>query len=350
MKNSYYSPYKVAHHEKRIEQLRRGELITPIFAQIDLTNACNLSCNFCSYKFGNYAPDQMSDFSVRDRLNKDSTFKLLEDMKQLGVKALESTGGGEPTLHPDWKKIINYAKDLGYEQALVTNGTLLDDEGIDLVKDFEWVRFSIDASTPETYKKIKRRDKFDVAIGNLEKLIKKKEPDNMVGFSFVVSRDNYHEIYDATRLAKSLGCDNIRFSIAYTPQGAGMFDGIWDEVICGIKQAKEQETEDFKVFAFSNRINEISQKTKSDACYFHEFVAVIGANESLYPCCLLKYDPKFNLGNLREKSFKEIWFGDKRRKFTEGIRGGCNYSCWMTEKNNFISYLLEKDPRHVNFI
>ncbi len=349
-KNNYYSHYKAAHHTERIAQLKKGGVIYPVFVQIDLINACNIDCSFCSYKLGNYSSDQIKDFDRGDKLNKNIVFRILREMKKAGVKAVEWSGGGEPTLHPDWKDIVKVAKELGYEQALVTNGTLLDDEGIDLIKDFEWVRFSIDASTEETYNQVKRKPELKLALENLKRLVEIKNPENIVGVSFVVCKENYHEIHEAARLAKTLGADNIRFSLAYTPQGKEMFDGIWDNTIEQIEKAKQEKTEDFKVFAFPNRIDEISQKTKSDACYFHEFVATIGANGAVYPCCLLKYNPKFNFGNLNDNSFEDIWFGDKRKEFVGQIRRGCNYSCWMTDKNNFISYFLERNPSHVNFI
>jgi len=169
--NNYYSPYKVAHHEDKIKQLRKGEMITPLFAQIDLTNQCNLNCSFCSYKIGNYSSDHMKDFNVGDKLDKDIAFRILGEMKEMDVKALEITGGGEPLLNSNWKDIVRKAKDLGFEISLVTNGTCLDDEGIELIKDFEWVRFSIDAVTDKTYFKIKKKHLLRVALENLKKLI-----------------------------------------------------------------------------------------------------------------------------------------------------------------------------------
>jgi len=349
-KRDYYSPYKVAYHNDKIEQLRKGEMIVPLFAQIDLTNICNLNCSFCSYKIGNYKSNVMKDFKKQDKIDKKILFRILEEMKQSGVKALEWTGGGEPTAHPDWKEIVRKAKELGYEQSLVTNGTLLDDEGIELIQDFEWVRFSIDASNSETYNIIKKRDVFDIAISNLKKLIKVKESKNIVGVSFIVCRENYKEIYDSMKLAKKLGCNNVRYSLAYTPIKEKMFEGIWDEIVNQIGLVKKEETEDFKVFSFSNRINEISQKVKCGSCYFHEFVVALGANGIIYPCCLLNYNPKFNLGDLTKHSFRDIWFGEKRKKFTKMVRNGCPYSCWMTDKNKFITSLVQEDPPHVNFI
>lgn len=348
--DNYYSPYKAVLHADKLRQLQKGEMITPLFAQIDLTNTCNLNCNFCSYKVGNYSPDHMKDFKMSDRISLEVIKKSFKDMRMLGVKAIEITGGGEPSLHPNYKEIIKYAKELEFELALVTNGTLLDDESIELIKDFEWVRFSLDASTSETYELIKGNPGFNTAINNLKKLIKIKKRENMVGISFIVCKDNYFEIYNTTILAKKLGADNIRFSIAYTPEGDKPFIGIWDTIINGLERSKKEETKDFKVFSFSNRINDISQKTKNDSCYFHEFVASIGANGSIYPCCLLKYDPRFNFGNLNNESFESIWFGNKRKEFTEKVRTGCPFSCWMREKNQFLDFLVKKDIKHKNFI
>ena len=100
-----YSHYKAAHHRERLDLLRRGEMINPVYAEIDLTNACNLDCSFCSYRVGNYSLDQIREFNPADRLETKRVFELLEEMKKAGVKAIEWSGGGEPNMHRDWKEI-----------------------------------------------------------------------------------------------------------------------------------------------------------------------------------------------------------------------------------------------------
>lgn len=344
MKSDVYSSFKVAHHKEKLEQLKRGELPLPAFVQWDISNRCNLNCNFCFYKIF-----PLSDWDPNAIMPTDIILRTLDEVKELGVKAIEWTGGGSVETHPDYKKILKYSQELGFENALVTNGTLLDDEALDIIKDFEWVRFSIDAVTPKTYKKIKGKDLFDKAIENLRKLIEIKKSTNVIGYSFIVCPDNYQEIYHSTLLAKQLGCDNIRFSIALTPDGEKPFLPIWDECVKQINLAKSLEDKNFKVFPFPDRIKDISGERTTPHCYFHHFCAVI-APTGMYPCCRLKDYKEFNLGNLKEKSFKEIWFGEKRKKFIKSIKDGCNYPCWMTEKNAFIHYLLKDNPQHVNFI
>ncbi|MHA1852569.1 MAG: radical SAM/SPASM domain-containing protein [Candidatus Heimdallarchaeaceae archaeon] len=344
MKDEIYSPFKIAHHKKKLYHLSKGRLIMPVFIQWDLTNKCNNNCSFCFYKI-----NPLTDWNKNDEMPTDIVFRVLEELKELGIKAIEWTGGGEPTLHPDHKEIFKRAKKLGFEQALVTNGTLLDEKTLQIIKDFEWVRFSVDAATAETYRAIKSTDLFDVVIRNLRRLIRIHEENCIIGFSFIVCPDNYREILMATKMAKALGCDNIRFSLAMTPSKEKLFENIWDECLDELELAKSEETEYFKVFEFSNRINVLAKDVLSDYCGYHHFVGVI-APRGVYPCCRLKDDATFNFGSLEKHTFKEIWKGKKRRRFIESIKNGCPYDCWMTEKNKFIKYLITKDVKHVNFI
>jgi len=344
--NKYYSPYKIVHHEDKLKQLEKGELPLPVFMQWDLTNKCNLNCNFCFYKIF-----PLSDFKKSDELPKDIVFNILDELKELGVKANEWTGGGSVEMHPYYKEILGYSKKLGFENALVTNGTLLDNESLEIIKDFSWVRFSIDASNKETYAKIKgcSGKLFDKAIGNLKKLVQIKNSKNIIGFSFIINPDNYKEIYEAGKMAKNIGCDNIRYSLAMTPKKEKPFEPIWEDIIKQLEKTKKLKNKDFEVFSFSNRIYNLSSEIRSEYCGYHHFVGVI-APSGVYPCCRLKDDIKFNFGDIKEKSFKEIWFGEKRKNFINLIENGCPFDCWMTDKNEFIQYLLEKNPEHKNFI
>jgi len=343
MAEDVYSPFKVFAHMDKIEQLKRGKIITPVFIQVDLTNRCNLNCNFCFYKI-----HKLSAFDPKAEIPFETMKRMLREWKDIGVKALEISGGGEPLLHPNFKDIVKYAKKLGFEMALVTNGTLLDDETLELIKDFEWVRFSVDAVTPQTFKKIKGVDLFDKVIENLRKLIEIKSENNVIGYSFVVCRDNYTEIHEAAKFAKLLGCDNIRFSLAMTPLKEKLFEGIWDECVYLMERAKREEDENFKVFQFSNRIYDLAGEVYSECCYYTDFVGVV-APSGYFPCCRLKCDANFRFGSIDEP-FKKVWFGEKRLRFLKMVRRGCPYDCWMTQKNKIIAALVNPPKKHVNFI
>ncbi len=349
MKNKdVYSSYKFVHILPELQKVKRGEIVPPVNLQIDLTNRCNYDCVFCYY----HIHDHIKEFNPQDWLKEEEAIKIIREAKDYGLKSVEITGGGEPLLVPYFREFSQKARNLGLERSLVTNGVLLS-KYTDEVKDYSWVRVSMDAITPKTYMNVHGKDgrNFGKVKKGLEELCWEKEDDCVVGISTVVCQENYQDIVNLTKYAKEIGADNLRISIAHTPQREHIFDGIWDDVVEQIEEAKELQTDNFKVFAFSNRIKDIARETKGGFCYYHHFTTAVGANGALYPCCYFKYIPQYNFGNLKEESFKEVWEGEKRKKFIETTAKDCPASCWMTEKNSFARYLTlnEEEIPHLNF-
>lgn len=95
-----------------------------IYATIELTNACNFRCMHCYLG---------SKKNVRF-INKQRLFSLLGELKDMGCISLIITGG-EPLLHPDFKEIYTYAKNKGFLITLFTNGSLLNDDIVSVLKE-----------------------------------------------------------------------------------------------------------------------------------------------------------------------------------------------------------------------
>jgi len=99
---------------------------------IEITNVCNLNCNFCPKT--SRTPEYMSESLYK---------KAIDESKQL-AEEITLHVMGEPLLHPEIEKIINYAKEKDVKINLTTNGTLIEKyQTILLNKTIKRINFSI---------------------------------------------------------------------------------------------------------------------------------------------------------------------------------------------------------------
>ena len=127
---------------------------------IEATNYCNHRCFFCG-----------STVSKRPRcyIEPDLALKLINEAYSLGCRKISFHGMGEPFLCKDLPSFVREAKKLGYEYIyLDTNGSLATPGVVDPVLDagLDSLKFSIHASTAETYYKITNNDCFDKVYEN----------------------------------------------------------------------------------------------------------------------------------------------------------------------------------------
>ena len=127
---------KLVKHMDKLQALQQGKPPSPVMAHISLTNACNLTCSFCCF----------ANRDISEKLETEKVLQALDSFKKIGVTGVEFTGGGEPSIHPDFKKIVRYAKDLGFSLGICTNGVRFGvDRPIkkDIVELFDWVRLGM---------------------------------------------------------------------------------------------------------------------------------------------------------------------------------------------------------------
>ncbi len=90
-------------------------------AYLEITNICNLSCTFCHKT--SRAPRTMTA----------DEFDLLTNKLMGKIKYLYFHLMGEPTIHPDLPKFIQTAKNKDFLPIITTNGTLLGQNGDNLL-------------------------------------------------------------------------------------------------------------------------------------------------------------------------------------------------------------------------
>jgi hypothetical protein len=163
-----------------------------LLANIDLTNRCNLECDFC------FANAQACGFvyeppydAIIDML------KMLRDQKPVPAPAVQFSGG-EPTMRDDLPEIIRKAKELGFPQVQIATN------GIKLAKNIKYVEELKNAGLSTIYLHfdgVSRRTNFKITSD--EKAVKNCEEVGMglVLVPTIIKGRNDHEIGDIIRFA-----------------------------------------------------------------------------------------------------------------------------------------------------
>jgi organic radical activating enzyme len=107
---------------------------TVVSTHISPEGACNLKCPYCSVTYRD----------THSRIELPRIKKYVEDLMERGLKAVILTGGGEPTLYPQFNELVIWLKkEKNLKVALITNGTTSNKISDDALKCFSWVRVSI---------------------------------------------------------------------------------------------------------------------------------------------------------------------------------------------------------------
>ena len=362
-----YSPLKVFHHQDRLERIKRREPTAPAHVQIFISDLCNYRCSFCIYRwhgnisnqlFAEVLPDGTVNDNPRRMIPYDKVIEILDDCVEMGVGAIQVTGGGEPFVHPQHCDIFEAILDRGLELAVVTNGSNLSERACDILTrpGCKWVRVSLDAGTADTYSEIKRvpRDSFNRTLEGIRRLVNAKSDNHepIIGVGFVVAKENWQEVELAAAIVREIGVDNLRISAAFQPDDEKYFEGFHDKAAECCRLATKHTAGAFMVFnLFGDRIEDMTVHSPSHPfCGYQHFTTLIGASLDFYRCCNLAYNKLGYLGSIKNQRFRDAWFSEEVQGRLWGLDARSCPRCMFNNKLKTINYALNDDPEHVNFV
>ena len=131
----------------------------PVCLYLEVTNRCNLLCTTCPRTYAELEPP--ADMSW------DLFVKIVDQSPGLARAVLH--GVGEPMLVKNLPRMVRYLKDRGVYVLFNTNGTVLNDKnGRALIAaGLDELRVSLDASTAESYLKVRGKDYFGRILKNV---------------------------------------------------------------------------------------------------------------------------------------------------------------------------------------
>jgi radical SAM protein with 4Fe4S-binding SPASM domain len=306
---------------------KASERFIPLVMSWNVTRECNMKCSYCYIN--------ATEKKLDNELTTQEAKKLMDQIFQVS-RPLLILSGGEPLLRPDIFELISYGSKKGLKMGLGSNGSLIDDDVARKLKEagIATVSISLDSNSPAQH------DEFRGVAGAWEKAVQAckalRKNNVLVQVNTTLTQQNYNQIDDIMSLAESIGVENFHlFFLVPTGRGTKLTD-------ISPEKYEEMITKTFAKTA-NHKLNvrpscapqfmRIAKDMGLDmrqwirGCIAGLYYCRIYPNGDVTPCPYLP----IKLGNIREKSFKEIWFGSKVLKslrdpnLLKGKCGACEY-------------------------
>jgi len=178
------------------------KLAAPFLIVWNFTNMCNFRCLHCYQRASSPLPTELS---LEEKL------QVIDQLDKAGVAAV-ALSGGEPTLHPDFLRVVSELADRGIHTSVATNGWVFaDKEKLEKAVEagLKYVEVSIDSAKPEKHDSFRRvPGAWERAVKSLENAVKLGVSN---GMATIMSRDTLYEIDDILDLAENIGVDRVIF-------------------------------------------------------------------------------------------------------------------------------------------
>lgn len=255
---------------------------------IETSSICNLKCVMC---FRNYLPTE-TKYSLMDlELFK----KIIDECKKEKIAAVKLSWRGEVLLNKDFVKMVKYAKEAGIrEVSTLTNATHLTPEvakGL-IEAGLDYLVFSVDGSTKETYEKIRIGANFEQVVENIKQFHRlrsnKKKPQTRIQLTEI--EQNKNEVQPFINHWRNK-VDEIAIS--------GFIDYSY------IDEEQDSQVQDVLRNA----------KGRLPCSSLWQRLAIM--SDGTATVCCVDVQGKLALGNVKDQTIKELWRGFKLNKLRE---------------------------------
>jgi radical SAM protein with 4Fe4S-binding SPASM domain len=284
---------------KRIVLQDEVPLETPLLIYLEVSGVCNLKCKFCPQ--GTYADKLKKDIMSYSLLK-----KIVDDIKEFNQKLclIRICGDGEPLLNKDLGQMLKYIKDNQVTKRieLVTNGIALNERLAEEISRYaDRIIISVEGLSQEDYLNYSQKEiDFDSFVDKVKMLHNESKKQGNCKIHIKI-----HESSVKTEERREKFFE--------------LFEGICDEI--SIENLVEMWPEiKFKNLDVDNKFRYNKLEALDTILYRNRNVCPqmfkgiqIYANGDTTPCCV-DWQRKNMLGNLNDKSIKEIWLGDALRK------------------------------------
>jgi len=329
----------------------RGYSMPPGRIFFALTGRCNLKCSMCPQYNNETFQEEVAGRD--DEANIEELRAIIDDIKSFNP--IVTVSGGELFLHKSCLDFLSYIKSNRLLCSIGTNGTLLEKFADVIVEmGIDDVSVSIDGpqeihdairGVPGTYSR---------AVRGIERVMDAKAKRGVttpkITVIFTITPTNYKHLPEIVSIMESIGIDTLRighlnflsqeaydaqtdltgklFGVDQDTSWAGYvrqldgFDADW--LADTIERIRNDTGRDMQITFFPDfPKDEIPQyysdkpfqsRSFKNACMVPWDMAVIGPSAEVIIC------PNYEIGNLRDQKFRELWNNERAKLFRRTIR------------------------------
>jgi radical SAM protein with 4Fe4S-binding SPASM domain len=278
----------------------------PVSISFEPTTSCNLRCPEC--------PSGLRAFTRPTGMLQKNFFKETIDQLHKELLYLVFYFQGEPYLNPEFLDMVKYASSKKIYTATSTNAHYLNDENAKrtIESGLDRLIISIDGTTQDVYQQYRVGGSLNKVLEGTKNVVKwkneLKSKTPFIVFQFLVVKPNEHQIDDVKKLAKEVGVDDVWFKTAQVYD----YENDPNNLIPTIdKYSRYKKTSNG--YEFKGKL--------ANHCWRLWHDPVITWDGLVAPCCFDK-DAQHKLGDLKQRSFKEIWKNGEYSKFRTAILKG----------------------------
>lgn len=282
----------------------------PISISFEPTTSCNLRCPEC--------PSGLRAFTRPTGMLQKDFFSETIDQLSKDLMYLVFYFQGEPYLNPHFLEMVKYASQQKLYTATSTNAHYLTDDNAKktIESGLDRLIISIDGTTQDVYQQYRIGGKLDKVLEGAKNIVKwkraLKSKTPFIIFQFLVVKPNEHQIEQVKKISKDIGVDDVWFKTAQVYDFKNDPNNLIPDNIKYSRYIKNFEGS----YELKGKLN--------NHCWRLWHDPVITWDGMVSPCCFDK-DAKHKLGNLKDKSFKEIWKNGEYTKFRRQILKGRNH-------------------------
>lgn len=307
--------------------------LSPWQIDIDTTNICNQACYYCNSElFREHKPTFQSVESYRKLIDEFASWRSVDPTLFGSISNIIFSGGGEPTLLPDYETLIEQSIDYGYSVAINTNGTKLH-KILSLpenkIQKMAYIGLDIDSADPITYEKI-RRSKFPSPFEDIKntaiELGKINAPLDLKVL-LLPQNSTAEEIEKIFNLAKQVNARLIHFRPAVLE---GYIHHITHTDEWNIKEISKKYN-----IKYNLALGRLDKRTYNH-CHQMFLFPSFCADGNIYVCCEQKGNKDLCLGSWVNDDWRDLWCSEKHKEIYRNFKLTNCLPCRPNRVNNSI--------------